>query len=404
MRESGGQLRGDKAGTKPEDWGWIDVDVDQDRGRRGPAARRRGSSSPTATTRATRPSSRAAPDARSPPHGEIALDIAFHSKLPQDLRAHGLRPRLLPRRAVVPEDRRLRAGRDARPRGRRLELPRLPRELRVLRRLRQLRRHLHGARRRSSSARPGKRVSETTKGGKTTYRYVQDERPRLRLDGGPALRSSRVHASIRRSDIPAGWSDAGRRRARHDARPSSRLKPVSVRLLLQPGPRARARALHRSRRRSALSFYGLWFGAYPYETLTVVDPPDDGVGSGGMEYPTFITGRRRRVAPALALRRASASSRTSRSTSSATSTGTAWSAPTSSRSPGSTRGSTPTPSTARWSSPTGRATSSSFPGGIGVGLDRRSRTASTPACPTSTRSTAAPGASPRATPTASTPT
>ena len=25
MRESGGQLRGDKAGHKPEDWGWIDV-------------------------------------------------------------------------------------------------------------------------------------------------------------------------------------------------------------------------------------------------------------------------------------------------------------------------------------------------------------------------------------------
>ena len=24
-RESGGQLRGDKAGTEPEDWGWIDV-------------------------------------------------------------------------------------------------------------------------------------------------------------------------------------------------------------------------------------------------------------------------------------------------------------------------------------------------------------------------------------------
>ncbi len=45
-----------------------------------------------------------------------------------------------------------------------------------------------------------------------------------------------------------------------------------------------------ARRRKALSFYGLWFGAYPYETLTVVDPPDDGLGSGGMEYPTFITG------------------------------------------------------------------------------------------------------------------
>ena len=62
-----------------------------------------------------------------------------------------------------------------------------------------------------------------------------------------------------------------------------------MRLLLQPGhERARDRYLRCTN--EALSFYGLWYGAYPYETLTVVDPPDDGMGSGGMEYPTFITG------------------------------------------------------------------------------------------------------------------
>lgn len=37
-----------------------------------------------------------------------------------------------------------------------------------------------------------------------------------------------------------------------------------------------------------------WFneniGPYPYKTLTVVDPEEGAMGSGGMEYPTFITG------------------------------------------------------------------------------------------------------------------
>jgi len=39
--------------------------------------------------------------------------------------------------------------------------------------------------------------------------------------------------------------------------------------------------------RLALKWYGLWYGRYPYRTLTVVDPV--GAGGGGMEYPTLIT-------------------------------------------------------------------------------------------------------------------
>src|ERR1700722_16830081 len=33
----------------------------------------------------------------------------------------------------------------------------------------------------------------------------------------------------------------------------------------------------------------IWYGPYPYKTLTVVDPEPDSA-AGGMEYPTFITG------------------------------------------------------------------------------------------------------------------
>jgi hypothetical protein len=40
---------------------------------------------------------------------------------------------------------------------------------------------------------------------------------------------------------------------------------------------------------NAIKYFGLWYGKYPYDTLTVVDPPYNGEGAGGMEYPTLIT-------------------------------------------------------------------------------------------------------------------
>lgn len=40
--------------------------------------------------------------------------------------------------------------------------------------------------------------------------------------------------------------------------------------------------------RMALKYYGLWYGPYPYETVTMVDPPYR-TASGGMEYPTLFT-------------------------------------------------------------------------------------------------------------------
>jgi hypothetical protein len=39
---------------------------------------------------------------------------------------------------------------------------------------------------------------------------------------------------------------------------------------------------------AAIKYYGLWYGPYPYETVTMVDPPFR-TDSGGMEYPTLFT-------------------------------------------------------------------------------------------------------------------
>jgi predicted metalloprotease with PDZ domain len=41
--------------------------------------------------------------------------------------------------------------------------------------------------------------------------------------------------------------------------------------------------------KSALAKLGEWYGEYPYSTLSVVVPPADGNGAGGMEYPTLVT-------------------------------------------------------------------------------------------------------------------
>ncbi len=41
--------------------------------------------------------------------------------------------------------------------------------------------------------------------------------------------------------------------------------------------------------KAALSYFDKHLGKYPYSTITIVDPPIAGSGSGGMEYPTFIT-------------------------------------------------------------------------------------------------------------------
>jgi hypothetical protein len=66
-----------------------------------------------------------------------------------------------------------------------------------------------------------------------------------------------------------------------------RLRDVDVTVLVQPEHAAQAERHFRATC-AALFFYGLWFGEYPYEHVTVVDPAW-GAAAGGMEYPTLFT-------------------------------------------------------------------------------------------------------------------
>jgi len=71
--------------------------------------------------------------------------------------------------------------------------------------------------------------------------------------------------------------------------------PVKLRFLMQPAHWSQAER-HERITRETLARFELFYGPYPYKTLTVVDPEPDSA-SGGMEYPTFITGESSWLAP-----------------------------------------------------------------------------------------------------------
>lgn len=63
---------------------------------------------------------------------------------------------------------------------------------------------------------------------------------------------------------------------------------VKIKLYLDPSHEALAeRYMHAAK--SALAYLGKNYGTYPYSTLSIVVPPAGADGAGGMEYPTFVT-------------------------------------------------------------------------------------------------------------------
>lgn len=63
---------------------------------------------------------------------------------------------------------------------------------------------------------------------------------------------------------------------------------VKIKLMMQPEHFNQADRYIRALK-SALEYFDKNLGKYPYPAITVVDPPLNATGSGGMEYPTFIT-------------------------------------------------------------------------------------------------------------------
>ena len=71
---------------------------------------------------------------------------------------------------------------------------------------------------------------------------------------------------------------------------------VEMRLLLQPEHADQADR-HFAATAAALRYYGEWFGRYPYQQITIVDPPFQSTSAGG-SYPTFFVAGTRWLAPA----------------------------------------------------------------------------------------------------------
>ncbi|HGY55404.1 MAG TPA: M1 family peptidase [Caldithrix abyssi] len=74
---------------------------------------------------------------------------------------------------------------------------------------------------------------------------------------------------------------------------SVRLTPVKLILLIRPEHENQIER-HFQATEQSVKYLGLWFGRYPYPTLTVVDPPYR-TGSSGMEYPTLVTAATRPI-------------------------------------------------------------------------------------------------------------
>ena len=65
-------------------------------------------------------------------------------------------------------------------------------------------------------------------------------------------------------------------------------RDVKLKLMMQPEHFDQV-SRHLKSLKAALEYFDTNLGKYPYPSITVVDPPLNGFGSGGMEYPTFIT-------------------------------------------------------------------------------------------------------------------
>lgn len=72
------------------------------------------------------------------------------------------------------------------------------------------------------------------------------------------------------------------------------LRRVKLRFYMQPDHVAQW-SRFAAAQKWALAWFGLWAFPYPYAQVSCIDPPEDGLGAGGMEYQTIYTARTTRA-------------------------------------------------------------------------------------------------------------
>ena len=133
----------------------------------------------------------------------------------------------------------------------------------------------------------GERKHEHTNGdGTTTYTYEQADIHDFAWTADPKFVAVTATFSATRDVTPAEYQRTAQLLGR--TLDEVRLSDVDITVLMQPEHLAQS-ARHVQAARDGLKWFGLWYGRYPYKTLTVVDPAYGAGGAGGMEYPTLIT-------------------------------------------------------------------------------------------------------------------
>jgi hypothetical protein len=134
----------------------------------------------------------------------------------------------------------------------------------------------------------GAKVSETRKDGRKTLVFVQERIHDFAWSADPRyiVRESQFDPS---RDTPASELDRASKILGLTRGELLRgLRPVQLRFYMQPGHESQWRR-YEDAQKWALAWLGLWAFPYPYEQVSVIDPPEDGMGAAGMEYQTLYT-------------------------------------------------------------------------------------------------------------------
>lgn len=133
----------------------------------------------------------------------------------------------------------------------------------------------------------GKRVDRAADAatGTVTYTYAQDGIHDFAWTADPDYLEIERTFSGDREVTPEEYAEVARKLG--VSVEDVRLPDVKMTLLIAPEHEGQIER-HFAALRAALKLYGLWYGPYPYETVTMVDPPFR-TGAGGMEYPTLFT-------------------------------------------------------------------------------------------------------------------
>ena len=134
----------------------------------------------------------------------------------------------------------------------------------------------------------GERVSETKANGKKTLTFVQTAIHDFAWTADPrfVVKESLFDPAV---DIPREEIErASRILGRSPGELVKGFRPVKLLFFMQPDHLGQWKR-YEDAQKWALAWFGLWCFPYPYAQVSVIDPPEDGLEAGGMEYQTLYT-------------------------------------------------------------------------------------------------------------------